>query len=165
MNHSMARFAVAMICGPLFGAGLVVSGMADPAKVLGFLDVSRMAQGTWDPSLMLVMMGALSVVVPGYMLGIKPRIDAQQAPLCEARYHVPATKALDRPLLLGSALFGLGWGLVGICPGPALASLASGSPAVLGFVLSMVAGTQVARLLNEARNTKMQGAPTVSEPS
>ncbi|MDO9062881.1 MAG: YeeE/YedE family protein [Bradyrhizobium sp.] len=118
-------------CGLLFGAGLLISQMVQPAKVLAFLDVF----GAWDPSLAVVMIAALAVSVPGFMLA-----RSRSRPLLAAQGFWPTRDDIDRPLVAGSALFGIGWGLVGFCPGPALESLATLSPDVFVFVLAMAAG-------------------------
>src|ERR1044072_8063607 len=117
-----------LICGLIFGTGLLVSGMVRPAKVLGFLDIF----GAWDPSLAVVMAAALAVATPGFMLA---RQRAQ--PLLARRYFWPDRSDIDAPLVLGAGLFGVGWGLVGLCPGPALESLATLSPGVIVFVVAM----------------------------
>lgn len=121
-----------LLAGLLFGLGLAISGMIDPARVTGFLDLA----GAWDPSLGFVMGGALLVFMSGYFLLVKPR---RLSLLGEPMAVVPAPK-LDRRLIGGSALFGIGWGLVGICPGPALSLISSGQPMILLFVAAMVAG-------------------------
>ncbi len=125
------RLLVAMFSGVLFGLGLVVSGMVNPAKVLGFLDVA----GDWDPTLAFVMGGALLVAAPAFR-GILKR----PRPVLAEEFDLPATKDLDARLLAGSALFGVGWGLAGFCPGPAVTALASGLAPVFVFVAAMVAG-------------------------
>ena len=106
-------------CGLIFGAGLLISGMVQPAKVLGFLDIF----GAWDPSLAVVMAAALAVAVPGFRLAGR-----QTQPLFAGHYFRPTKAGIDAPLVVGAALFGIGWGLVGLCPGPALESLATLSP-------------------------------------
>lgn len=121
----------ALIAGALFSAGLIVSQMVNPAKVIGFLDIT----GHWDPSLAFVMGGALMVTIPGFWF-----LKKKEKPLAEARFHWPSAKHLDARLLLGAAIFGVGWGLSGFCPGPALTALVSGYTPVLLFVLSMFAG-------------------------
>ena len=120
-----------LVCGLIFGAGLLISGMTLPAKVLGFLDIL----GRWDPTLAFVMAGALAVSAAGFALARRAG-----APVFAARHQWPARKDIDRPLVVGSVLFGLGWGLVGLCPGPAVVNIASLSPRVLLFVLAMVGG-------------------------
>ncbi len=121
-----------LLAGLLFGLGMAISGMVDPARVTGFLDLA----GAWDPSLAFVMGGALAVFMPGYFLLVKPR---RQSLLGQPMARVPAPK-LDRRLIGGAALFGIGWGLVGICPGPALSLISSGQPMILLFIAAMVAG-------------------------
>ena len=121
-----------LLAGLLFGLGLAISGMIDPARVTGFLDVA----GAWDPSLAFVMGGALAVFMPGYFLLVKPR---RLSLLGEPMARVPAP-VLDRHLIGGAALFGIGWGLVGICPGPALSLISSGQPMIMLFIAAMVAG-------------------------
>ena len=120
-----------LLCGLIFGAGLLISGMVQPTKVLGFLDIF----GAWDPSLAVVMMAALAVSVPGFMLA-----KGRSQPLLGARNFWPTRNDIDQPLVIGSALFGIGWGLVGLCPGPALESLATLSPGVIAFVAAMAGG-------------------------
>ncbi|WP_349918702.1 YeeE/YedE family protein [Aeromonas veronii] len=121
-----------LLCGLLFGLGLALSGMVDPARVLGFLDLA----GAWDPSLAFVMGGALLVFMPGYFLLIRPRRQSLSgAPIAD----VPAP-TLDGRLLGGAALFGIGWGMAGICPGPALALVTAGQPLIGLFVIAMVVG-------------------------
>lgn len=121
----------ALLAGTLFGAGLMISGMMDPAKVIGFLDVF----GDWDPSLMFVMGGALIITIPVFRL-----ILVKQKPaFCEA-FNLPAKTQIDTSLLMGAAIFGIGWGLYGYCPGPAISSLASLNMAGFLFVPSMLAG-------------------------
>lgn len=113
--NAMLRLLVALTAGVLFGFGLSLSGMVDPARVIGFLDV---ASGHWDPSLAFVLGGALLVALPG--VAIQRRL---ARPALDDRFHLPANAVIDRPLVLGSAIFGAGWGLAGFCPGPAVASL------------------------------------------
>src|SRR3954451_3609046 len=125
------RFIASLVCGLIFGAGLLISGMVQPAKVLGFLDIF----GAWDPSLAVVMAAALAVSVPGFMLASnRPR------PWLARQFFWPGKSEIDLPLVAGAALFGVGWGLVGLCPGPALESLATLSPGIIVFVVAMAAG-------------------------
>ena len=126
----MASFA-ALLCGLVFGLGLIVSGMANPAKVLGFLDVA----GRWDPSLALVMAGAVAVAFAGFLVA-KRRTKS----LIGADMALPSMQRIDARLVAGSALFGIGWGLAGFCPGPALVALGMGLPKALVFVGSMLVG-------------------------
>src|SRR5215831_9100623 len=118
-------------CGLIFGCGLLISGMVQPAKVLAFLDIF----GAWDPTLAVVMIAALAVSVPGFMIAKR-----RDCPILATRSAWPTKIGIDRPLLIGSALFGIGWGLVGLCPGPALENLATLSPHVIAFVVAMAAG-------------------------
>jgi uncharacterized membrane protein YedE/YeeE len=119
------------VCGLLFGFGLFVSGMTQPVKVLGFLDVF----GVWDPTMAFVMAAALLVSFVGF------RVARQRAkPVLAPESLWPTRKDIDRPLLIGSTLFGVGWGLVGLCPGPALLNLATLMPQVVVFVLAMAGG-------------------------
>ena len=126
------KLLTSVFAGLLFGLGMAISGMMDPARVIGFLDLA----GEWDPSLAFVMGGALLVFMPGYFLLVKPR---RRSLLGEPIVAVPASD-LDRRLIGGAALFGLGWGLVGICPGPALSLISSGQPMILLFIAAMVTG-------------------------
>ncbi|MGL4205669.1 MAG: DUF6691 family protein [Aeromonadaceae bacterium] len=126
---------ISLLCGALFGLGLTISGMVLPEKVLGFLDLL----GDWDPSLALVMGGALLVFMPGYFWLVKPR----ERSLLGAPFHLPTKRQIDKRLITGSALFGIGWGLVGICPGPALTSLVTAQWPVLLFVVAMLVGIKL----------------------
>ena len=132
------KIAMALFAGLLFGFGLVLGGMTQPAVVLGFLDVS----GAWDPRLLFVMAGAVVVTAIGYRLAWR-----RAAPSCGDAFHVPTANALDWRLLLGAAIFGIGWGLAGYCPGPALASIGAGAASVLVFVATMFAGWWLAARL------------------
>lgn len=122
---------LSLLAGVLFGVGLAVSGMTDPLKVQNFLDVS----GTWDPSLALVMGGAVVVTFLGYRMAWR-----QSTPWFADRFHLPTLMTIDRSLVLGAALFGVGWGLAGYCPGPALASVLTGNQEVWWFVPAMLTG-------------------------
>jgi uncharacterized protein len=119
------------VCGLLFGVGLLVSGMTQPAKVLGFLDVF----GVWDPTLAFVMAAALLVSFVGFRVA-----RSRAKPVLAAEHLWPTRTEIDPPLVIGSALFGVGWGLAGLCPGPALVNLATLMPQVVVFVLAMAAG-------------------------
>ena len=125
------RVIVSLLAGLLFGLGLLLSGMADPGKVLGFLDLA----GRWDPSLAFVMAGAVGVALPAFAW-----VRRRGAALCDAPLHLPAARRIDRRLLAGSLLFGAGWGLAGFCPGPALVALGMGLRPALLFVAAMAAG-------------------------
>jgi len=123
-----------LLCGFIFGTGLVISGMVKTTKVLGFLDVLGIGNGTWDPSLIVVMAAGLLVTGIGYAL-LRPR-----TPIFAPKSLWPSATDIDRPLITGAALFGIGWGLVGLCPGPAIADLATLSPGVFVFVIAMAIG-------------------------
>lgn len=134
-NPAVARVVLALAAGALFGFGLSLSGMVDPARVSGFLDV---ASGHWDPSLMFVLGGAVMVAVPGVLLSRR-----LAKPVLAEDFNLPAKTRIDRPLITGSAIFGVGWGLAGFCPGPALSALALGLMPVVLFVSAMIAGMLV----------------------
>lgn len=125
---------VALIAGVLFGAGLMVGGMTDPAKVIGFLDIA----GRWNPSLAFVMGAALCLTLPVFQL-----FKGRRRPLLEERFFLPTRTDVDVRLLLGAGVFGVGWGIAGLCPGPAVANLSTGSPQVLAFVLAMILGMRL----------------------
>jgi uncharacterized membrane protein YedE/YeeE len=127
----ISRIIAPLLCGLIFGTGLLTSGMVQPAKVLGFLDIF----GAWDPSLAVVMAAALAVAAPGLLLARQ-----RARPVLAAQYFLPGKSGIDAPLVLGAGLFGVGWGLVGLCPGPALESLATLSPGVTVFVVAMAGG-------------------------
>ncbi|WP_429818362.1 DUF6691 family protein [Ensifer sp. B1-9] len=130
------RVFATIVCGMLFGAGLVVSDMINPARVLAFLDIA----GDWDPSLAFVMGGALIPSTLAYFVR-----DRWQAPLFDDQFHVPAKGVADARLVVGAALFGIGWGLVGLCPGPAIAALTMGRWQVGLFVGAMLTGMTIYR--------------------
>ena len=132
----------AFLAGLLFGIGLIVAGMADPHKVLAFLDLA----GHWDPSLALVMVGAIAVAVVGFRLAARRSSSLLGLPI-----HLPLVRHLDRRLLLGSLAFGVGWGLVGLCPGPAVVALGAGTAKAATFVLAMVAGMVLFEVLERRR--------------
>lgn len=129
------QLAAAFAAGIIFGLGLSISEMINPARVTGFLDIA----GRWDPTLMFVMGGALAITLPGYALILR-----RSQPLLDGEFYLPMKRAVDRPLILGAAIFGIGWGLGGFCPGPALAALSTGSSGVILFVLAMIAGQWLA---------------------
>jgi uncharacterized membrane protein YedE/YeeE len=126
----MAKILSALIIGTIFGLGLAISQMVNPARVIGFLDVA----GRWDPTLIFVMGGALLLTAPIFPVVLRRK------PFLAEQFSLPTKVDIDRPLLLGAIIFGVGWGLGGFCPGPALAALASGSPSVALFVVAMIAG-------------------------
>jgi uncharacterized protein len=129
------RALASLLCGYIFGWGLFISGMIRPEKVLGFLDILAIPSGNWDPSLAVVMAAALVVTASGYALALR------RVPAFEQQNRWPAQKRIDRPLVVGAALFGVGWGLAGLCPGPAIENLASLSPGIVVFVIAMAVGT------------------------
>ncbi|MCA1775033.1 MAG: YeeE/YedE family protein [Paracoccaceae bacterium] len=131
------RLIVTYVIGLIFGIGISISGMANPAKVINFFDVA----GTWDPSLAFVMGGALLVAFPGYMLVFR-----RPKPTFEAGYQVPTNTKIDGRLLAGSAVFGIGWGIAGFCPGGALPALGTGRSEVFLFVIASAVGVLIARL-------------------
>lgn len=133
---------VALVAGVLFGFGLALSHMADPNKVLAFLDIV----GGWDPSLALVMGGAVIVFAPAFML-----IRRSAAPWIGTSFHLPTRNEIDGRLLGGAALFGLGWGLAGYCPGPALAALTFNLHEAIPFVASIVVGGWAVRFWDRSR--------------
>ncbi len=143
----MMRSVWAVLSGALFALGLALGGMTQPAKVLGFLDIGGLARGVsstaerglWDPSLAFVMGGALLVTLVAFWL-----TPQRAKPLAADNFELPQRTGLDAKLLIGAVLFGVGWGLAGYCPGPAFASLLTGSTDVLIFVLAMVGGMWLA---------------------
>jgi len=139
-NYSQKQTVVAFIVGILFAVGLALSGMTQPQKVIGFLQLGP----GWDPSLMFVMIAAIPVHAISYRW-----IRGRKSPLFDTQWHVPTSRVITKPLLLGSALFGIGWGMGGYCPGPGLASLGTGQTAPVLFVVSMLLGMGAFRLLDK----------------
>jgi uncharacterized membrane protein YedE/YeeE len=137
----MRKTVSALIVGAIFGMGIAVSGMGNPAKVLNFFDIA----GTFDPSLIFVMASALVVTALGYRLVFAVRA----APACAARFDLPASRKVDLPLVAGSAVFGVGWGISGFCPGGAIPMLGLGNVETPIFIASMIAGMAVARTLRQ----------------
>lgn len=149
----MARMLAALLAGALFGIGLVVSQMSDPRVVQGFLDIA----GAFNPTLIFVLGGALMVSALGFRWVLRrPR------PLLDENFHVPATQLIDRKLLAGAALFGVGWGLAGYCPGPALVSLGSGVPESWIFVPAMLLGGIGYRWWSRRRAAHLAAAPSAA---
>lgn len=136
----MTKF-VAFLCGLLFSAGLIVGGMSNPQKILGFLDIT----GNWDPSLLIIMGAGLVVSVMGYQLTRRRQQSILACPL-----NIPTNKVIDKPLVLGSVLFGLGWGLAGICPGPGLVLVGAGFYQGILFVLAIIVGWLLVGLFRKA---------------
>ncbi|WP_028021816.1 YeeE/YedE family protein [Enterovibrio calviensis] len=147
----MLKHFVALTSGVLFGLGMMISGMVNPANVIGFLD----AFGEWNPSLAFVMGGALLVFMPGYFFLVRK----QTKPVLADTFCVNDNTAMDTRLISGSVLFGVGWGLAGICPGPAIAALGSGSSTVILFVLSTVVGMYMVNVM-----TTKPSPEALSEP-
>ncbi|WP_440906140.1 DUF6691 family protein [Catenovulum sp. SX2] len=142
MNSSTIKSGVVgLATGLLFGIGLTIAQMTNPKKVLDFLDIT----GSWDASLALVMGGALLVSGLGYFVKNK-----MSQPVCADAFTVPNNQVLDKPLIIGSATFGIGWGLAGLCPGPAIASLSYASADLVVFVVAMLLGMLVAKVLKKA---------------
>ena len=137
-----------LLAGLVFGLGLIVSGMANPAKVLGFLDLS----GHWDPSLALVMAGAIAVGLIGFAAA-----RGRTRSLIGAQMTLPNERRINRRLLVGSALFGVGWGIAGFCPGPALVALGLGEVKALVFVAAMLAGMGLFQLYNLSGTAPRRG--------
>ncbi|WP_454908552.1 DUF6691 family protein [Variovorax gossypii] len=138
-----------LLAGLVFGLGLVVSGMANPAKVLGFLDLA----GSWDPSLAFVMAGAIAVAMVGFLAARRRALS-----LLGAEMRMPSARRIDRRLVLGSLLFGVGWGIAGFCPGPGLVALGMGETKALVFVAAMLAGMGIFELLE--RRERQTGSRT-----
>lgn len=135
---AIAQIVSALISGLIFGLGLILSGMSNPIKVQAFLDLA----GVWDPSLAMVMAGAIGVAMPAFLW-----LQRRQQTLLSEPVHLPGTRHLDWRLLGGSALFGIGWGLAGFCPGPALVSLSAGSHSAMIFSVAMLSGMLIYELV------------------
>lgn len=133
------RLAIALVAGSIFGAGLAYSGMSDPARVQGFLDLF----GNWDPTLAFVMGGAIIPMAFAWL--IQRRVEK---PFADAHFSLPGTITIDRKLGIGAVLFGAGWGISGLCPGPGLANLTINTLPALAFVIAMLAGMAVHRVTN-----------------
>lgn len=143
----------ALVIGLVFGIGIAISGMMNPAKVLNFFDLAQIWAGTWDPSLAFVMGGALAVAIPGYRLVL-----GRPAPVLENRFQLPDTRVIDRRLVLGSGVFGIGWGIAGFCPGGALPALGTGRPEPFLFVAALIGGILIARWL-QAQTLQKRAKP------
>jgi uncharacterized membrane protein YedE/YeeE len=148
MNRSFLPIAAAAGCGLLFGVGLAFAQMTDPAKVKAFLDVATIFDGTWDASLAFVMGAGLLVMVAFYRLGGR-----RMAPVLTAAFVMPKRGDIDRQLVIGSAVFGVGWGISGLCPGPAIADLGLAPGEVVLFVAAMVAGSWATGIALMARSS------------
>jgi hypothetical protein len=143
------RVISAYLIGLVFGLGISISGMADPAKVLNFFDLA----GSWDPSLIFVMGGALIVTFIGYRFVLR-----QPSPLLEQSFVLPKSKRLDLRLFGGSAVFGIGWGIAGFCPGGVLPVIGTGRPDVLTFVAALIAGMLAVRIFNRLTASPIQAS-------
>ncbi len=150
----MRDAVVGLLCGLIFGSGLLVSDMMQPSKVLAFLDLF----GSWDPSLAVVMAAALVVTWPGFAVARR-----REQPVLARNSFWPTASSIDRPLVIGSVLFGVGWGLVGLCPGPAIENLATGSASVFVFVLAMIGGMLLQRASHQRTNATSSVLATASD--
>ncbi|MGJ7485661.1 DUF6691 family protein [Variovorax sp. LT2P21] len=148
------QILTSLLAGLVFGLGLLLSGMADPAKVLGFLDLA----GAWDPSLALVMGGAIAVGLPAFALARR-----RSQSLLGASMRLPTVRRIDRRLVGGSLLFGIGWGIAGFCPGPALVALGMGLAPALVFVAAMLAGMGLFETI-ERRRARERARPPLRSP-
>lgn len=149
------KLLATFLLGGLFGVGLIVSGMTQPSKVVGFLDIF----GDWDPSLAFVMAGALAVNIPAYRRSLR-----LSKPLLGGAFHLPTAKSINGRLVLGAALFGVGWGVAGYCPGPAITSLGSFSLEPAAFVAAMVAGFWLQDVLSGLARRHAQSADDMTQP-
>jgi uncharacterized membrane protein YedE/YeeE len=143
------KLLTAYLIGVIFGVGIAISGMANPAKVLNFFDIA----GTWDPSLILVMGGALVTTFIGYKL-----VFGRAAPVFEGSFNVPTSRTIDIRLVGGSAVFGIGWGIAGFCPGGALPALGTGRWEVFAFTAALVVGIFLARFAQSTAARRAQAA-------
>ncbi|MHA6297427.1 DUF6691 family protein [Devosia sp. CAU 1758] len=146
----MLRLATSLLIGLVFGTGIIIGGMSNPAKVLNFFDLF----GTWDPSLLLVMVSALVVTFIGYRLVFR-----RTAPLFDIRFHLPTKRDIDLPLVGGAALFGLGWGISGFCPGGAIPALGFGEPQVPLFLAALVGGILATNALRRSFAPTLNPSP------
>jgi len=145
----MAKILVALFAGAIFGAGLTISQMINPAKVLAFLNVTAAPSGNWDPSLAFVMAGALVTAIAGYRVVLR-----RARPIFALKFKVPTRRDIDWRLVVGATVFGLGWGLVGYCPGPAFAALTLGSGKTIAFIAAMLIGMAVYHVLFVRQNER-----------
>jgi uncharacterized membrane protein YedE/YeeE len=150
------QILTSLITGLIFGIGLIVSGMADPAKVLGFLDLT----GGWDPSLALVMAGAIAVGALAFAIAGR-----RTTSLIGLDMKLPSSRQLDRRLIAGSVLFGIGWGIAGFCPGPGLVALGMGESKALIFVVAMIAGMGLFELIERRRQAGLIQAAQSAQPA
>jgi len=148
------KYLSAFLIGAIFGVGIVVSGMGDPAKVQNFFDLF----GTWDPSLTFVMGGALLVFLPGHFLLVRPRT----APILEPEFRLPQRRVIDLRLVGGSAVFGVGWGVVGFCPGGAIPMIGTLDSRVFLFIAAMAVGMLIARLASGLLSDRQRASVEVA---
>lgn len=146
----LAQFAIGLV----FGLGLVVAGMSNPAKVLNFLDIGAIPTGGWDASLAFVMAGAIAVAFAGYRLVLRLR-----QPVFGKAFHLPTATTIDARIVVGPAIFGVGWGLAGFCPGPAFTAIATGGPPAWLFIAAMMTGMGAARWLAGRPAAAVAAAP------
>jgi uncharacterized membrane protein YedE/YeeE len=149
----MTTVVASLLAGLVFGLGLIVSGMANPAKVLGFLDLA----GAWDPSLAFVMAGAVAVAAVAFAVAKRRTLSWLGAAM-----KLPTSRDIDRRLVLGSAVFGVGWGIAGFCPGPGLVALGMGEVKALVFVVAMLAGMGVFELIERIRRRRQAATPRLA---
>lgn len=152
----MRSMLAALVSGFVFALGLALSGMTQPSKIVGFLDVF----GSWDPTLAFVMIGAV-----GVHFGTRLLVMKREQPLFQPRFVLPTNSTIDKPLIVGAVLFGAGWGLAGYCPGPAVVSLGSFAPAAVLFVVSMGAGMLLFSLYQRRLDRRLVPAKTPEAPA
>jgi uncharacterized membrane protein YedE/YeeE len=148
------KYLSAFLIGSIFGVGIVISGMGDPAKVQNFFDLF----GTWDPSLTFVMGGALLVFLPGYLLLVRPR----SAPILEPEFRLPQRRVVDARLVGGAATFGVGWGVVGFCPGGAIPMVGTLDSRVFLFIAAMAVGMLIARFASGLLSDRQRASAEVA---
>lgn len=141
----MVKVITAYAIGLIFGIGIMISGMADPAKVLNFFDIA----GTWDPSLAFVMGGAVIVAAIGYFFVLK-----RPMPVFDTQFHLPVVREINLPLVAGSATFGVGWGIAGFCPGGAIPAIGTGRIEVILFMVALIAGILTANFIRKGMRPK-----------
>lgn len=146
MTRAALFNASALLSGTIFGLGLAISGMTSPAKVKAFLDITAIKHGGWDPSLAFVMAAAVIVTMAAVRIAHR-----QRRPLVAPAFAHPGVGRIDARLLIGAALFGVGWGLAGLCPGPAIADIATSLPDILIFVTAMIVGSMIVQLARRGR--------------
>ena len=142
-NHKTIGLVASLISGVIFGLGMAISGMTNTEKVQGFLDLA----GDWDPTLAFVMVGGILVTFIGY-----PIIFRKDTPLFSDLFHLPTKKEINKPLLIGASLFGIGWGLVGYCPGPVIAGISYGYSSTFVFIAAMLAGMFITKPIEQLFN-------------